>query len=252
MLDGEILQAAAAQLSYDYSCRPDDFFSTQNTATCSILNHGRREMKDTPDFFRMATMGKATVATADKHILPFVTELLKKYDGAQLFTGKVRYLLNSKLAPYNKVIDDVNIYYLPRTPYKYYRRDGFNIRVYEEQDIADVLYRYKGFSNALMYGSNKKRRDVLAVCALNGSDIIAMAGASSDSERFWQIGIDVLPEYRGRGIAAEIVSALTYEVFMHGAVPYYGTWSGNIASQNVAAKCGYSPAWTEMFCADIE
>lgn len=25
MLDGEILQAAAAQLSYDYSCRPDDF-----------------------------------------------------------------------------------------------------------------------------------------------------------------------------------------------------------------------------------
>ena len=93
---------------------------------------------------------------------------------------------------------------------------------------------------------------MLAVCAYNGRRIVGMAGASSDSERFWQIGIDVIPEYRGLGLGSELVSALTQAVFMHGAVPYYSTWSGNIASQNTARKSGYYPAWSEIDVSDIE
>ena len=90
-----------------------------------------------------------------------------------------------------------------------------------------------------------------AVCAFNGSSIAGMAGASNDSQRFWQIGIDVRPEYRGKGLAADLVCSLTKEVFSLGAIPYYGTWAGNIASQNTALKCGYYPAWTEVIAFEV-
>ena len=252
MYRSELTEAAALQLSYDYSCSPEDFFGSISKATLSAVNSRRREITDGPDFFRMAVMGNAAVATADSAILPSIEKIMSLYSGAQLFTGKVQYLLNQELGRFNKTIGDVSVYYLPLTPYKYYHDHGFNVRVYEENDIVNVLYRYKGFNNALMYNSSRKRRDVLAVCALNGDEIIGMAGASNDSEKFWQIGIDVLPQYRGLGVAAEIVSALTHQVFMHGAIPYYGTWAGNIPSQNVARKCGYFPVWTEMFSSDIE
>lgn len=248
----ELAEAAAYQLSRDYSCRPEDFFGRENRAFESGLNDGRRSITENPDFFRMAIMGGAAVAAADRRILPFVSSVMEKYEGSQLFTGKVRYLLDRELQTFNKTVGEVTIYYLPHTPYKYVRKGGFNLRVYEQEEIAEILYDYKGFSNALLYDSSKKRRDVLAVCALNGNEIMGMAGASNDSDRFWQIGIDVLPQYRRMGIASELVSALTYEVLMHGAVPYYGTWSGNIASQNVAASCGYKPVWAEMFGVDIE
>lgn len=33
---------------------------------------------------------------------------------------------------------------------------------------------------------------------------MGMAGASEDSKTMWQIGIDVLPEYSGRGIVANL------------------------------------------------
>lgn len=252
MHGGELAQAAAFQLGCDYSCVPEAFFGNENIVTLASFHEERREITPAPDFFRMATMGNAAVMTCDAKILPFLRELAAKYEGPQLFTGKVMYLINRRLAAENKTAGEINIYYLPRTPYKYVRRGGFKVRVYEQEDIVKVLYRYKNFSNALLYDSSGKRKDMLAVCALNGDEIIGMAGASSDSSRFWQIGIDVLPGYRGMGIASEIVSALAYEVLMHGAVPYYGTWAGNIASQSVAAKCGFVPVWAEMFSSSIE
>ena len=67
-----------------------------------------------------------------------------------------------------------------------------------------------------------------------------------------RIGIDVKKEFRGLGIGSECVKALTYEIMAHGAIPYYGTWSGNIASQNVARTTAYRPAWTEMFAQNID
>ncbi len=248
----ELEEAAAFQLSLDYSCRPEDFLSAKNTVTLSNVTKGRREFTEGTEFFRMAVMGYSAVATADSSILEFAKNLLSRYDGSQLFTGKIQYFLNEEMKKYNKIIGDITTYYLPVTPYKYFRRDGFNIRLYEQEEIVNVLYNCKGFSNALMYNSGKKRRDVLAVCALNGDSVVGMAGASSDSERFWQIGVDVLPGYRCMGIGTEIVSALTYEVFMHGAIPYYGTWGGNIASQNTARRCGYVPVWAEMFARGID
>ncbi len=249
MYSSEFTAAAAEQLALDYGCYKRDFLSEENIVVPNIPKNGYRQLFIEPPLFRMATMGKNAVISADRSLIPFFEELVPKYTGAELFSGRVQYLIGSKLGEYT--IGDTQIYYLPQIPYSYNPRTSFDMRVFEEKDIKEVLYKHTEFKNALMYKDNGRRKDVLAVCAFNGNSIVAMAGASSDSKLFWQIGIDVKKEFRGLGIGSECVRKLTYEVISHGAIPYYGTWSGNIASQNTAMSAGYRPVWTEMFSQKI-
>lgn len=248
----ELTAAAAQQLACDYCCAAGDFMSDKNRVTLARNTEGQRRFRAEPDFFKAATMGGSAVISAASEMLEFSSEIAAKYSGARIFDEEVKWLVNSRLAEFNKAIAFHTIFYLPFTPYRYTARDGFRLRFYEEADIVRELYGIKGFDNALLYRSGGARRDVLAVCAINGANIVGMAGASSDSPRFWQIGIDVIPEYRGMGLGTELVSALTQAVFMHGAVPYYGTWSGNIASQNTARSAGYYPVWTEFSTRDVD
>jgi len=76
---------------------------------------------------------------------------------------------------------------------------------------------------------------------------VAVAAASSDSVTLWQIGIDVLAGYEGQGLGKYLVSELTKAILKKNIVPYYGTWSANIASRRLALACGYVPFWTEIF-----
>ena len=54
--------------------------------------------------------------------------------------------------------------------------------------------------------------DVLVALAKKNGQIVGMAGASTDCEKMWQIGIDVLPEHRNHGLAAHLVTILLYEL----------------------------------------
>jgi GNAT superfamily N-acetyltransferase len=257
MIENEMTAAAVRQLALDYACRTEDFTAKKNTVSVSKRLPGRRAFNDgdKADFFKMATFGGGAVASVSAEILAFTKDLFEKFDGkesAELFGGASVYLLNKKLADYGKTLGACKIYFLPKTPYKHTPRNGYIVKVCGEPEIRSELYKHKGFENALTYRSDGERRDKIAVCVFNGGTVAGMAGASNDSERFWQIGIDVKAEYRRKGLAADLVAALTREVFSRGAVPYYGTWAGNIASQRLALKCGYEPAWTEVEAVDAD
>ena len=62
----------------------------------------------------------------------------------------------------------------------------------------------------------------------------------------WQIGVDVLPEYRRKGIAAALTSRLALEILKRGKVPFYSAAWCNVASVRNAIKCGFRPAWVEL------
>ncbi len=51
-------------------------------------------------------------------------------------------------------------------------------------------------------------------------------------------GVETLPDSRGRGYAARVVTAWAREVAILGAVPLYSTSSDNVASQGVARRLG--------------
>ena len=68
----------------------------------------------------------------------------------------------------------------------------------------------------------------------------------------WQIGIDVLPEYRRQGIASTLTRRLAIEILKCGKVPFYcAAWS-NVKSVRNAIKSGFRPAWVEMTAKPIE
>ena len=247
MFRSDITRAAAEQLARDLNCTADDFGEAKNTVTSAALNEGRRRFTEKPEFFRTATFGcGAVISTADT-VRPFA-ENLALCDGLSLFDGKGIAMINAGIIPYGHFIGIISQFYLPLTPCRPLDRQGYRLEVVEEREIVSQLYPYyKDFHNALMYSSSGARHDMLAVCAVSGQIVLGMAGASNDSDMFWQIGIDILPQFRGKGLGAILVSTLANEVFRRGAVPYYGTWPGNIASHKTAVKSGFRPAWTEMF-----
>lgn len=62
----------------------------------------------------------------------------------------------------------------------------------------------------------------------------------------WQIGVDVLPEYRRQGIACALTSRLTKEIINRDKVPFYCTAWSNVRSVRNAIKSGFIQAWIEM------
>ena len=100
------------------------------------------------------------------------------------------------------------------------------------------------WSNALC--SDRKHLDVLGVGAFDGDKLIGLSGCSADAEKMWQIGVDVLPEYRRKGIASAMTAKLALEILARGKVPFYCSAWSNIRSVRNAIKSGFLPVWIEM------
>ena len=83
-------------------------------------------------------------------------------------------------------------------------------------------------------------------------DQFGKAGATSDSDRMWQIGINVMPEAEGLGIGTMLVAAIKNEILDKNRLPFYGTAMSHIASQRVALGAGFVPAWSELYCEAIK
>ena len=66
-----------------------------------------------------------------------------------------------------------------------------------------------------------------------------------------QIGVDVRPDMRGRGLGAMVVGLLRNEIERRGLLPFYGTAMSHIASQKTALRAGFAPAWTELYAQRI-
>ncbi len=86
-----------------------------------------------------------------------------------------------------------------------------------------------------------------ATVARHDGEIVGMAAASADSDEMWQVGIDVVAEYRVGGIGKALVGRLTELLFAKGKLPYYATGMANIPSRKLAMALGYYPAWAEVY-----
>ena len=118
----------------------------------------------------------------------------------------------------------------------------FELRVLQQRDFAD-LYKPE-WSNALC--EKRKELDVLGVGAYDGDTLVGLAGCSADCEAMWQIGVDVLPGYRRKGIASALTSRLALEILSREKVPFYCAAWCNLKSVRNAIKCGFRPAWVTV------
>ncbi len=126
---------------------------------------------------------------------------------------------------------------------------AFDIQRFTPDTIAD----FRGddrFGEA--FGFCETAPDMLGVAAVKDGQILGMAGASADSPYLWQIGINVEPEYRGQGVAATLVRLIAADALAAGRLPYYGTSISHLASQRVALRAGFLPAWFELVASPAE
>lgn len=232
MTQQEILKIVQLQLATDLNCTPDNLGGEKDSFvfTTAKENPGRRPFPRSEQHFEMLSMGKSIVVTATSDILNIVKPMLDGKSRDEAFSMPFVY--------------GHSLYYLPDLEHikPLSSPDGFDYEMVERNDIP-ALYQFKGFHNAVQYDINHPRPDVLVTLAKSDGRIVGMAGASDDCAKMWQVGMDVLPEYRSHGLAAYLVNWLMLEILNRGYVPYYGTASSNIASQRVAHRAGYYPAW---------
>lgn len=240
----QIITELKKQLAIDFNCSTEDFGKNENIITDSKDNPGRRIYSQRKEFLSMVTLGGNAVISADESMHGWLGKWTAGKNGIWLFEHNNLMELETELQKHGKRLWQSHHMFLPKTEISG-PDTHFEIKWFEQEAIM-ALYGREELSNALCEKFMPQRPDMLAVGAMQGDTIIGMAGCSADTKLFWQIGIDVLPEFRNRGIGSGLVQLLKNEVFRRGAIPFYGTSLANLHSWNIALKCGFYPAWVEI------
>lgn len=242
MTNEEILKIALSQSAIDCNCSPDDFLMADNKIVLSQKHEKARVYLNLPFECDLVSYGNNIVAQTSPELLDIVTKYVNTYKTEHCFETPNMNVLNEEIAEYGLKICFMAEYFLPDIKLLRHIPCKFETRLLQKGEF-DELYT-ADWSNALC--SERKEYDILCVGAYDKDRLIGLAGCSADCESMYQIGIDVLPEYRRLGIAASLTSALAIEILKLGKVPFYcAAWS-NIKSVRNAIKCSFRPAWVEM------
>lgn len=243
----DIWRIALRQSAYDCNCAPEDFLAGQNVVTVSRKHPLARKYLDLPLSCDLVSYGSNIVAQASREIAPLVRQYIDRYPVEHCFETPNLHVLDELLRPFGQKICFMAEYFLPDVDAVKKLPCGYELRVLHQADFAELYL--PQWSNALC--EKRKHLDVLGVGAYDGGKLVGLAGCSADCDEMYQIGVDVLPEYRRRGIASALTSRLALEVLKLGKVPFYCAAWCNIKSVRNAIRCGFRPSWVEMTAKDV-
>jgi RimJ/RimL family protein N-acetyltransferase len=250
MTNEDIKRIAMGQSSIDLNCNIEDFTREKNRVVISKMNSGCKKYFKQPHFCQLVCYGKSLVASVDKQIEEFMNSFVNKHIGFRCFDMPQMNQLNAEFNKYNKCVGIIAEYYLPDITQKREVDPDLDIKIMTGDEIFS-LYSDDRFHMALGYDCESERRDMIAVVGYKNGEIMGVAAASNDSETMWQIGIDIVASYRGKGVASILTKVITNEILKQGIVPFYGTAWSNIASKNTAINSGYKSAWVELAAINI-
>ncbi len=243
----DIWEIALQQSAYDCNCSPKDFLAEQNVVTVSQKHPLARKYLDLPLRCDLVSYGSNIVAQASEKIVPVVREFVDRYPVEHCFETPNMHVLNEQLRPFGQKICFMAEYFLPDIDILKALPCDYEIQILRQEDFAELYL--PQWSNALC--EKRKNLDVLGMGAYDHGKLIGLAGCSADCEMMYQIGVDVLPEYRRRGIAFALTSRLALEILALDKVPFYCAAWCNLKSVRNAIHCGFRPAWVEMTAKDI-
>lgn len=244
-----IKRIAIEQSAIDLNCKAEDLYQQKNKVVLAQMNNGRKRYFNEPHFCQLVCYGNSVVASVDKRIDEFMTSFVDKHIGFRCFDMPQLNVLNSEFNKYNKRVGIIAEYYLPDINIKREVNPDFEVKILRGDEIIS-LYSDDRFHMALGYDCEGDRSDVIAAVGYKDGEIMGVAGASNDSDTMWQVGIDVIPGFREKGVASTLTKIITNEILKLGIVPFYGTAWSNIASKNTAINSGYKAAWVELAATD--
>lgn len=231
------------QLSEDYCCTPEEVTARENIFTVYSPREGRRKFKEKSGcFLKICAVNGKLLFTGREDIISKCREKYSTYDGAWFMEPQTVFELEALVRSFGYKISDLHPFYISdkiTAPAPY----DFETVYYTQNEIEQ----FRGddrFDEAFAFCEDSP--DVIGIAAVKNGEIIGMAGASADSPYMYQIGINVISEYRGNGIGAALVTLLKNKTLELHKLPYYGTAISHTASQKTAVRAGFTPAWTEL------
>ena len=238
----EILRIAMEQSALDLNCRPEDFMEREHVIVETGLGLQARKYYKEPIACNLVSYGNNIVAMVKPEYRRIVEEYIHRFEFYHCFESPNMHWLDERMADYGNRVCFMAEYYLPDVNRCMALSCGYALRMLEQKDFAGLYL--PEWSNALC--EDRKQLDVLGVGAYENDRLIGLAGCSADCDTMWQIGVDVLPKYRRKGIAASLTSTLAVEILNRGKVPFYCSAWSNLPSVRNAVKSGFLPAWVEM------
>ena len=242
MTNREIQKIAMEQSAIDAGCEPKDFLKTENVVVNSVAHPDARRYLKLPFDCNLISYGTNLVASVSEECREAVTEYINRFPVEHCFETPNLYVLNEAMEKLGKRVCFMAEYFLPDVNVMKALDCPYELRILTKEDFAQLYLPQWG--NALC--KDRAHLDVLGVGAYDGEKLVGFAGCSADCDTMWQIGVDVLPEYRRKGIASAVTSHLAVEILNRRKVPFYcAAWS-NVKSVRNAIKCGFRPAWVEL------
>lgn len=244
MTNQEIMAVALRQSAIDCSCTPEDFLRDTPVITLSGAHPQARKYLPLPFQCDLVSYGHNVVAQVSAELQETVAAFVNRFEPMRCFETPNLLVLKDALRPHGLRVCFMAEYFLPDANVLRPLSCPYELRVLED---FTGLYT-ETWSNALT--AHDPARDILGVGAYDGERLVGLAACSRDCETMWQIGVDVLQEYRCQGVASALTSRLACEILARGAVPFYcAAWS-NIASVRNAVRSGFRPAWVELTARD--
>ena len=242
MTNRDMLKIAMKQSAEDMGCSPDDYLSGENVIVPFRLGANARKYYKLPITCQFVSYGNNIVAAVTDQVADLASEYVGRYEFYHCFETPNMHWLNDRLMQRGHKICFMAEYYLFDADKAPDLSCTYETRMLGPADFEELYL--PEWSNALC--KERKHLDVLGIGAYDQEKLVGLAGCSADCEEMWQIGVDVLPEYRRRGIASALTNILAKEIIKRGKVPFYCSAWSNIRSVRNAVKSGFIPAWVEM------
>ena len=248
MTNQDLLRIAMSQSAEDLGCRPEDFMSDKNVIVPFRLGENAKKYYSLPIGANFVSYGNNIVASANEELYYLANTYINKFHFYHCFENPNLYWFNNELSPKGYGVCFMAEYYLPDLRTLKALPSDYEFRVLTPADFKSLYL--PEWSNALC--KDRKELDVLGVGAYDNGKLIGLSGCSEDAKDMWQIGIDVLPEYRRKGIASALTTRLALEILERDKVPFYCTAWSNLRSVRNAYKCSFVPTWVEMTVKPID
>lgn len=250
----QILDIAMKQSALDYNIAMSDLQTGSYTIyrPSEVTSSARNYLKKKP-YCNFIYYGQSLVAVVEEEMQEFMKKYLSEHEKNiyRCFDAPQITILNNALEKKGYCVAHLAQFFLPDVDYVPELNTDIETKIFIEDDITS-LYDDQRFTMALDYNRTGERVDTIAIAAYVDGQIAGVAGATNDCETMWQIGIDVLEEFRFQRIASTLTYLLSQEILKRGIVPFYCCAWSNIASKNTARKAGFKDAWVELTAKSLD
>lgn len=176
----------------------------------------------------------ATIVSASSDLLPTIKEEFEEKNRDMIFECPLSY--------------GQSIFYIPDfNQTKNIDTRDFVCKIFTSKDEIKKFNIPDAFVNSIDFDENGECISKIINLAFDNDKVVGCSGAIEIYDEIWEVGVDVLPEYRKHGLATMLSTNIRIKIQEMGIVPVWRSSITNIGSQIVAQRSGFFPYYISSF-----